>query len=148
MGPAGDGIAGQFLPSLTLGLICLSPDAIWDFAKNELVVSGPNGTAGIFATYPSGHLDMVNGFFDQVWARELGTQGRIKLLSCSWVAGGRDSLSTAGFLSSGLGDTYLTIMAAGTYKTGIGIFSQFSRESLLLHHNLAPLLERAEYGKC
>uniref|UniRef100_A0A452TIA5 Aquaporin-3 n=2 Tax=Ursus maritimus TaxID=29073 RepID=A0A452TIA5_URSMA len=40
-------------------------DAIWAFAKNELVVSGPNGTAGIFATYPSGHLDMVNGFFDQ-----------------------------------------------------------------------------------
>jgi aquaporin-3 len=44
----------------------LSPDAIWNFANNELIVSGPNGTAGIFATYPSGHLDMVNGFFDQV----------------------------------------------------------------------------------
>lgn len=43
----------------------LSPDAIWAFANNELIVSGPNGTAGIFATYPSGHLDMVNGFFDQ-----------------------------------------------------------------------------------
>ncbi|ERE83281.1 aquaporin-3-like protein [Cricetulus griseus] len=40
-------------------------DAIWAFANNELIVSGPNGTAGIFATYPSGHLDMVNGFFDQ-----------------------------------------------------------------------------------
>lgn len=40
-------------------------DAIWAFADNMLVVSGPNGTAGIFATYPSGHLDMVNGFFDQ-----------------------------------------------------------------------------------
>ncbi|XP_043833658.1 aquaporin-3 [Dromiciops gliroides] len=40
-------------------------DAIWAFAGNELFVSGPNGTAGIFATYPSGHLDMVNGFFDQ-----------------------------------------------------------------------------------
>ncbi|KAI4589455.1 hypothetical protein MJG53_020479 [Ovis ammon polii x Ovis aries] len=43
----------------------LSPDAIWAFANNQLIVSGPNGTAGIFATYPSGHLDMVNGFFDQ-----------------------------------------------------------------------------------
>nr|XP_023421259.1 aquaporin-3 isoform X2 [Cavia porcellus] len=40
-------------------------DAIWGFANNQLVVSGPNGTAGIFATYPSGHLDMINGFFDQ-----------------------------------------------------------------------------------
>lgn len=49
----------------------LSPDAIWAFANNELFVSGPNGTAGIFATYPSGHLDMVNGFFDQVWTGDL-----------------------------------------------------------------------------
>lgn len=44
----------------------LSLDAILAFANNQFVVSGPNGTAGIFATYPSGHLDMVNGFFDQV----------------------------------------------------------------------------------
>ncbi|XP_072878294.1 aquaporin-3 isoform X2 [Chlorocebus sabaeus] len=42
-------------------------DAIWGFADNQLFVSGPNGTAGIFATYPSGHLDMINGFFDQDW---------------------------------------------------------------------------------
>ncbi|XP_024108025.2 aquaporin-3 [Pongo abelii] len=40
-------------------------DAIWGFGNNQLFVSGPNGTAGIFATYPSGHLDMTNGFFDQ-----------------------------------------------------------------------------------
>lgn len=55
----------------------LSSDAIWAFADNQLIVSGPNGTAGIFATYPSGHLDMVNGFFDQVWAggHVKGTQG-------------------------------------------------------------------------
>lgn len=49
----------------------LLPDAIWAFAGNELQVSGPNGTAGIFATYPSGHLDMINGFFDQVWAGDM-----------------------------------------------------------------------------
>lgn len=49
----------------------LSTDAIWAFANNELIVSGPNGTAGIFATYPSGHLDMVNGFFDQVWSGDM-----------------------------------------------------------------------------
>ncbi|XP_062984785.1 aquaporin-3-like [Elgaria multicarinata webbii] len=40
-------------------------DAIWDFAGNQLLVTGPNGTAGIFATYPSEHLQSVNGFFDQ-----------------------------------------------------------------------------------
>ncbi|XP_043849490.1 aquaporin-3-like [Dromiciops gliroides] len=40
-------------------------DAVWAFAGNELFVFGPSGTARIFATYPSGHLDMVDGFFNQ-----------------------------------------------------------------------------------
>uniref|UniRef100_A0A8C6XS16 Aquaporin-3 n=1 Tax=Naja naja TaxID=35670 RepID=A0A8C6XS16_NAJNA len=40
-------------------------DAIWAFGENQLFVVGPNGTAGIFATYPSDHLNSVNGFFDQ-----------------------------------------------------------------------------------
>ncbi|XP_020652080.2 aquaporin-3 [Pogona vitticeps] len=40
-------------------------DAIWAFAGNQLLVTGANGTAGIFATYPSEHLYSVNGFFDQ-----------------------------------------------------------------------------------
>uniref|UniRef100_A0A8D0L6F3 Aquaporin-3 n=1 Tax=Sphenodon punctatus TaxID=8508 RepID=A0A8D0L6F3_SPHPU len=40
-------------------------DAIWAFGDNQLLVAGPNGTAGIFATFPSGHLNSLNGFFDQ-----------------------------------------------------------------------------------
>ncbi|KAG5281101.1 hypothetical protein AALO_G00067440 [Alosa alosa] len=43
-------------------------DAIWDFAgkmPDELFVEGEKATAGIFATYPGPHLDIVNGFFDQ-----------------------------------------------------------------------------------
>ncbi|XP_054842762.1 aquaporin-3 [Eublepharis macularius] len=40
-------------------------DAIWAFGGNQLFVTGDNGTAGIFATYPSNHLNSVNGFFDQ-----------------------------------------------------------------------------------
>uniref|UniRef100_A0A674IXF0 Aquaporin-3 n=2 Tax=Terrapene triunguis TaxID=2587831 RepID=A0A674IXF0_9SAUR len=40
-------------------------DAIWAFGNNQLFVLGPNGTAGIFATYPSNHLNVLNGFFDQ-----------------------------------------------------------------------------------
>ncbi|XP_003226414.1 aquaporin-3 [Anolis carolinensis] len=40
-------------------------DAIWAHAGDQLLVAGPNGTAGIFATYPSEHLHSVNGFFDQ-----------------------------------------------------------------------------------
>lgn len=42
------------------------PDAIWAFGSNQLYVTGENATAGIFATYPSQHLNIVNGFFDQV----------------------------------------------------------------------------------
>ncbi|XP_042251297.1 aquaporin-3-like [Thunnus maccoyii] len=41
-------------------------DALWDFGQGELVVVGKNATAGIFATYPSKHLSLVNGFFDQI----------------------------------------------------------------------------------
>ncbi|XP_051518079.1 aquaporin-3-like [Myxocyprinus asiaticus] len=43
-------------------------DAMYDFAgdTNELLVEGEKATAGIFATYPSKHLTILNGFFDQV----------------------------------------------------------------------------------
>ncbi|KAM9338711.1 aquaporin-3-like [Symphorus nematophorus] len=41
-------------------------DALWDFSQGELIVVGKNATAGIFATYPSPHLTLVNGFFDQI----------------------------------------------------------------------------------
>ncbi|XP_069631671.1 aquaporin-3 [Haliaeetus albicilla] len=40
-------------------------DAISAFGGNQLYVTGPNGTAGIFDTYPSQHLNIVNGLFDQ-----------------------------------------------------------------------------------
>ncbi|KAG8131403.1 putative Aquaporin 3-like protein, partial [Naja naja] len=36
-------------------------DAIWAFGENQLFVVGPNGTAGIFATYPSDHLNSFIG---------------------------------------------------------------------------------------
>ncbi|XP_029921125.1 aquaporin-3b [Myripristis murdjan] len=41
-------------------------DALWDYGQGELIVVGNNSTAGIFATYPSKHLTLVNGFFDQI----------------------------------------------------------------------------------
>lgn len=40
-------------------------DALWDHPGN-FNVTGPQATAGIFATYPGKHLTIVNGFFDQV----------------------------------------------------------------------------------
>lgn len=48
------------------------PDALLEFNPGVLRVLGDNATAGIFATYPSTHLTMINGFFDQVspkWTR-------------------------------------------------------------------------------
>ncbi|KAM7368716.1 hypothetical protein PAMP_013028 [Pampus punctatissimus] len=52
----------------TLGILVSGQisDALWDFGQGELVVVGRNATAGIFATYPSEHLTLVNGFFDQI----------------------------------------------------------------------------------
>ncbi|KAI7795916.1 aquaporin-3b [Triplophysa rosa] len=41
-------------------------DALWDYGQGSLVVVGDNATAGIFATYPSKHLTLLNGFFDQM----------------------------------------------------------------------------------
>ncbi|KAM8885473.1 aquaporin-3-like [Spinachia spinachia] len=40
-------------------------DALWD-RPGAFEVTGPNATAGIFATYPGKHLTILNGFFDQV----------------------------------------------------------------------------------
>ncbi|CAL8281796.1 unnamed protein product [Gadus morhua 'NCC'] len=41
-------------------------DALWDYGQGTLSVDGTNATAGIFATYPSPHLSLLNGFFDQL----------------------------------------------------------------------------------
>lgn len=54
---------------------CAIADALWEYQKGSLIVLGDNSTAGIFATYPSKHLSLVNGFFDQV--------RRIRLFQCS-----------------------------------------------------------------
>ncbi|XP_063345268.1 aquaporin-3-like [Pelmatolapia mariae] len=40
-------------------------DALWDH-PGSFNVTGPDATAGIFATYPGNHLTLVNGFFDQI----------------------------------------------------------------------------------
>nr|XP_033791225.1 aquaporin-3-like isoform X2 [Geotrypetes seraphini] len=68
------GSHGQFLTvnlafgfAVMLGILISGQvsDAIWYFANDQLYVMGPNGTAGIFATYPTEHLTLMNGFFDQ-----------------------------------------------------------------------------------
>ncbi|XP_060767684.1 aquaporin-9b [Neoarius graeffei] len=41
-------------------------DAFMAYSNGQLLVTGENATAGIFASYPAKHLSNVNGFFDQV----------------------------------------------------------------------------------
>ncbi|XP_075885577.1 aquaporin-3-like [Nelusetta ayraudi] len=55
---------GAFLGAAIVFALYL--DALLDFNQGELSVVGQNATAGIFATYPSSHLTLLNGFVDQV----------------------------------------------------------------------------------
>ncbi|XP_057675592.1 aquaporin-3-like [Corythoichthys intestinalis] len=55
---------GAFLAAAVV--YCLYFDAIREFGHGEFLVVGKNATAGIFATYPSQHLSVVNGFLDQI----------------------------------------------------------------------------------
>ncbi|MBN3314310.1 AQP10 protein, partial [Atractosteus spatula] len=41
-------------------------DAFMDYTNGILIVTGPNATAHIFASYPGRHLSILNGFIDQV----------------------------------------------------------------------------------
>ncbi|KAM8975814.1 aquaporin-3-like [Pelodytes ibericus] len=43
-------------------------DAIYVYSGGNFTVTGPQSTAGIFASYPSEHLSVINGFTDQVIA--------------------------------------------------------------------------------
>ncbi|XP_054892445.1 aquaporin-9b [Poeciliopsis prolifica] len=43
-------------------------DALMDYTGGDLVVTGENATANIFASYPAKHLSVLNGFVDQVIA--------------------------------------------------------------------------------
>ena len=44
----------------------LLPDALMAFTNGDLMVTGDNATANIFASYPATHLSTLNGFVDQV----------------------------------------------------------------------------------
>lgn len=46
--------------------LCSGADALMDYTNGEFAVTGANATANIFASYPSKHLSIINGFVDQV----------------------------------------------------------------------------------
>ncbi|XP_073763109.1 aquaporin-9b isoform X1 [Danio rerio] len=61
-------VLAQFLGAFfgSCAVYCLYYDAFTEFANGELAVTGPNATAGIFASYPREGLSLLNGFIDQV----------------------------------------------------------------------------------
>uniref|UniRef100_A0A8C5P7J2 Uncharacterized protein n=1 Tax=Leptobrachium leishanense TaxID=445787 RepID=A0A8C5P7J2_9ANUR len=60
----------QFLGSFVGASLVFSLyyDAIYVYSGGNFTVTGPQATAGIFASYPSEHLSAINGFTDQVIA--------------------------------------------------------------------------------
>ncbi|XP_078448758.1 aquaporin-3-like [Lampetra planeri] len=55
---------GSFVAAATV--YGLYYDALMAFNGGNLTVTGPGATAAIFATYPSEHLSIAGGFFDQL----------------------------------------------------------------------------------
>uniref|UniRef100_A0A672YQS7 Aquaporin 10b n=1 Tax=Sphaeramia orbicularis TaxID=375764 RepID=A0A672YQS7_9TELE len=62
-------LVGAFLGAATVYLQYY--DAIQTFSGGELLVAGPNATAGIFCSYPADHLSFWGGLVDQVVATAL-----------------------------------------------------------------------------
>lgn len=52
--------------TITIYLFDTFAEAIHDYCRGNLTVTGEKATAGIFATYPAPYLSLIAGFFDQV----------------------------------------------------------------------------------
>nr|XP_008164587.1 aquaporin-7 [Chrysemys picta bellii] len=63
-------IIGQFLGSfLAASLVfCMYYDALCEYSDGHFIVTGPNGTAGIFATYPAPYMTLLGGFVNEFLA--------------------------------------------------------------------------------
>ncbi|NXX86719.1 AQP7 protein, partial [Urocolius indicus] len=63
-------VLGQFLGSFMAAatVFALYYDALYDYTKGNLTVTGPTATASIFATYPAPHISFVGAFFTEVLA--------------------------------------------------------------------------------
>ncbi|XP_068944046.1 aquaporin-7 isoform X2 [Petaurus breviceps papuanus] len=56
---------GSFLASVTI--YGLYYDALMLYTNGNLTVTGPQATAGIFATYPATHMTLWRGFIDEIY---------------------------------------------------------------------------------
>ncbi|CAL8364706.1 unnamed protein product [Gadus morhua 'NCC'] len=63
-------VLAQFLGAFagSCAVYALYYDALMAFTNGDLMVTGDNATANIFASYPAKHLSTLNGFVDQVIA--------------------------------------------------------------------------------
>ncbi|KAG7238647.1 hypothetical protein INR49_030721, partial [Caranx melampygus] len=90
-------------------------DALWDFGHGELIVLGTNATAGIFATYPSPHLTLLNGVFDQI----IGTAALIACILA--VVDPHNSLIPRGLEAFTVGLVVLVIGLSMGFNSGYAI---------------------------
>uniref|UniRef100_A0A8C3S975 Aquaporin 7 n=1 Tax=Chelydra serpentina TaxID=8475 RepID=A0A8C3S975_CHESE len=63
-------IIGQFLGSFLASFLvfCMYYDALCEYSEGHYIVTGPNGTAGIFATYPAPYMTLLGGFVNEFLA--------------------------------------------------------------------------------
>ncbi|XP_067386941.1 aquaporin-7-like [Emydura macquarii macquarii] len=63
-------IIGQFLGSFIAAalMFCMYYDALCEYSGGQFIVTGPNGTAGIFSTYPAPYMTLLGGFVDEFLA--------------------------------------------------------------------------------
>lgn len=64
---------------MLISVVFSFPDALMEYTNGEFTVTGANATANIFASYPSKHLSILNGFVDQV-----GVQTNLQLIKM-WI---------------------------------------------------------------
>lgn len=56
-----------------------------EYTNGEFAVTGANATANIFASYPSKHLSVLNGFVDQVSLETNFLKKKKKFKICVYV---------------------------------------------------------------
>ncbi|KAJ6663043.1 hypothetical protein lerEdw1_010864 [Lerista edwardsae] len=63
-------VLGQFLGSFAASAVvfALYYEALQDYTGGKLTVTGPNATAGIFATYPAPYMSILGGFIQELIA--------------------------------------------------------------------------------
>lgn len=106
-------IAGAFVGALVVYLTYR--EAFQDFDQGIRQVTGPQGTAGIFATYPQAFLSIGGGFVDQVVGTALLMAGIFALTDQ------RNAAPPAGFTPMAVGALVVLVGATFGFNAGYAI---------------------------